>query len=70
VYTERFVAVFADLAAERGLAFVPFLLEGIALEPEMMLEDGIHPSADAQARILQNVWAELEALVERVEQGA
>jgi acyl-CoA thioesterase-1 len=70
VYTERFAAVFDDLATERGLAFVPFLLEGIALEPEMMLEDGIHPSADAQARILQNVWGELEALVERVEGGA
>ncbi|TVP82232.1 arylesterase [Thioalkalivibrio sp.] len=68
VYTERFAAVFADLAVERELAFVPFLLEGIALEPEMMLEDGIHPSADAQARILQNIWDELEALVERVEQ--
>ena len=69
VYTERFEAVFADLAAERDLAFLPFLLEGIALEPEMMLADGIHPSADAQARILQNVWDELEALLDRVEQG-
>lgn len=70
VYTERFEAVFADLAAERDLAFVPFLLEGIALQPEMMLADGIHPAAEAQARILQNVWDELEALVARVEQGA
>ena len=69
VYTERFEAVFADLAAERELPFVPFLLEGIALEPEMMLADGIHPSAEAQARILQNVWDELEVLVERVEEG-
>jgi acyl-CoA thioesterase I len=69
-YTERFAAIFADLAVARDLAFVPFLLEGIALEPEMMQDDGIHPSIEAQPRILENVWAELEPLLERIERGA
>ncbi len=67
VYTRRFTAVFADLAAARDLAFVPFLLDGVALEPEMMLDDGIHPSAQGQSRILENVWEALEPLVERSE---
>jgi len=69
LYTDRFRQVFADLASARDLALLPFLLEGVALEPEMMLDDGIHPSADAQPRILENVWAELEALLERVERS-
>lgn len=70
VYTERFRAIFADLAAERELAFVPFLLEGIALEPGMMLDDRIHPGAEAQPRILDNVWTELEPLLAKLEQAA
>jgi len=70
VYTNRFRAIFADLAADRELAFVPFLLEGIALEPGMMLDDGIHPGAAAQPRILENVWSELEPLLEQLEQSA
>lgn len=67
VYTDRFRSVFSDLAAERDLAFIPFLLEGVALEPGMMLDDGIHPGAEAQPRILENVWSELEPMLERLE---
>jgi acyl-CoA thioesterase I len=67
-YTDRFRSIFFDLAEDQALAFVPFLLDGVALEPGMMLDDGIHPSAEAQLRILDNVWSELEPLVERVEQ--
>ena len=69
VYTERFRAIFADLAADRELAFVPFLLDGIALEPGMMLDDGIHPGVEAQPRILDNVWTQLQPMLERLEQG-
>lgn len=69
VYTDRFRSVFSDLAAERDLAFIPFLLEGVALEPGMMLDDGIHPGAEAQPRILENVWSELEPMLERLEEA-
>ena len=64
VYTERFRAVFHDLSAEHDVALLPFLLEGVALEADMMLDDGIHPSAEAQPRILENVWTVLEPLVQ------
>jgi acyl-CoA thioesterase-1 len=63
LYTERFRAVFRDLAQEHGVVLLPFLLEGVALDPEMMLDDGIHPSAEAQPRILENVWTVLEPLL-------
>ena len=39
------------------------LLEGIALRPEMMQADGIHPNADAQPVMLDNVWQHLEPLI-------
>lgn len=67
VYTERFRRVFADLAEDRDLAFVSFLLEGVALDPDLMLEDGIHPRAEAQPRILENIWEGLDPVLQRVE---
>jgi acyl-CoA thioesterase I len=70
VYTDRFRSTFFELAEERGPVFLPFLLDGVALEPGMMLDDGIHPGAQAQPRILENVWSELEPLLKRVEQRA
>ena len=67
VYTERFEAVFAELAEARGVAFEPFLLEGVALEDGMMQGDGIHPSAAAQPRLVDTVWPRLEPMIEAVE---
>ena len=62
-YTERFHALYGELAEETGATLLPFLLEDIALEPGMMMDDGIHPSIDAQPLILDAVWAELEPLL-------
>lgn len=62
-YTERFHAVYRDLAARHRLAFVPFLLEGVALAPGHMQADGIHPTAAAQPRILENVWPALREIL-------
>ena len=54
----------AQAAAASDHAFVPFILEGVALEPDMMQQDGIHPTAAAQPRILDNLWPALLPLVE------
>ena len=56
VYTERFNAIFHELAAEQGVTLLPFLLEDVALEPGMMQNDGVHPTAAAQPVILDAVW--------------
>ncbi|AGA33647.1 Arylesterase precursor [Thioalkalivibrio nitratireducens DSM 14787] len=66
-YTERFSGIFAELAEARALPLLPFLLDGVALDADLMLDDGIHPAAGAQPRILKNVWAELEPLIVRIE---
>lgn len=62
-YTERFAEMYPRLAAEFGIAHIPFILEGIALDPALMQEDGIHPNVDAQPRILDIVWDALRPLL-------
>jgi acyl-CoA thioesterase-1 len=62
-YTGKFRAIYRDLAHTYSLAFVPFLLEGVALTPGLMQPDGIHPRAAAQPRLLDNVWPYLEPLL-------
>lgn len=54
-YTEPFFALFGELADADGLTYLPFLLEGVAEDPDLMQNDGIHPTSAAQPLILQNV---------------
>ena len=62
-YTQAFANVYADLAAGKQVALVPFLLEGVGGVPGMMQADGIHPTAAAQPIMLENVWPTLEPLL-------
>lgn len=64
-YRNAFTGTYEALAEEYELALVPFLLEGVALEPELMQSDGIHPTAEAQPRLLETVWPKLEPLLEK-----
>ncbi len=65
-YTRRFEAIFGKVAAATQAAVVPFLLEGIADGPDsarLFQPDRIHPTAQAQERMLDNVWPELRRLL-------
>jgi acyl-CoA thioesterase-1 len=62
-YTEKFQTIYGELAKRYDVPLVPFLLEGIATSPNLMQEDGIHPRAEAQPLILDNVWPILEPLL-------
>lgn len=62
-YTEPFFKQFQTLAQEQDLALIPFLIDGIPQQPELMQNDGIHPKAEAQWMILENVWPVLEPLL-------
>jgi acyl-CoA thioesterase-1 len=62
-YTEKFNGTYAELASRFDVEFLPFLLQDIALEPGMMQEDGIHPTAAAQPIILEQVWSVLQPLL-------
>jgi acyl-CoA thioesterase I len=59
-YRDGLRSMYRDLAAEFNLPLVPFLLEGIALDPDLMQDDGLHPKAAAQPRVLENVWPAVE----------
>jgi len=62
-YTNGFFDLFAELASEHGTALLPFLLEPIAAEREAFLDDNLHPTAEAQPRLLEHVWSVLEPLL-------
>ena len=59
-YRETFRAVFPRVAKAYRLPFLPFLLEGVALRPELNQEDGIHPNAAGSRRIADLLWKVLE----------
>lgn len=54
-YTQEFEKVFSDLAKKHEVTFLPFFLEGVANKFEYMQLDGIHPTAEAQTLLLDNV---------------
>ena len=62
-YSLAFHRMFPALAARYNVALVPFLLSGVALNPDMNGPDGIHPNAAGARRIAANVWPHLESLV-------
>jgi len=62
-YTDAFHGTYGDLARKQGVALVPFMLDGVALDPGLMQGDGVHPRAAAQPRILDNIWPHLEPLL-------
>lgn len=65
-YTVPFFETYAALAKLKSLPLVPFLIEGIVEQPELMQNDGIHPRAEAQPIILDNVWPILEPQLENL----
>lgn len=62
-YTTAFAEVFPKVASETGAELVPFVLEGIGGVPSMVQSDGIHPTAEAQPRLLDNVWPMLKPML-------
>jgi len=62
-YTREFDGLYAELARAHGLALVPFFLDGVALDEGLMQDDGIHPTAAAQPRLLAVVWPRLRPLL-------
>ena len=62
-YRDGLRAIYAGLARERNAALLPFLLDGVALDPDLMQADGLHPVAAAEPRVLDNVWKVLQPLL-------
>ena len=63
-YTELFADVYPRLARQYNTALIPFFMEGVALDGDMMMPDGLHPNKKAQPLLVENVWATLEPLLQ------
>ena len=69
VYTSNFRDVFRSLAESRDVAFVPFLLEGVAGVPDLNQGDGIHPNEEGAARVAEHLWPSLEPILREIAAG-
>lgn len=64
-YTERFANLFGEVAKAQKLPLVPFFLAAIATDPAQFQDDGIHPNAEAQPKLLDAVWPTLKPLLKK-----
>jgi acyl-CoA thioesterase I len=62
-YTQKFHAVYEQLAKDKNVPLVPFLLAGIENKPAMFQADQMHPTVQAQPLLLNNVWPSLKPLL-------
>lgn len=62
-YRDGLRAIYAGLAGEKHAGLVPFLLQGVALDPARMQDDGLHPTAAGEPAVLETVWAALHPML-------
>jgi acyl-CoA thioesterase I len=64
-FNEQFERLFPALAAQFHVPLVPFLLQGVALNPRLMQEDGLHPTAAGEPVVLDTLWPYLQPLLKK-----
>lgn len=62
-YTRRFAALFPTIAKETHASLVPFMLDGVVMQPQLFQSDRLHPTAAAQPIILDTIWPQLQPLI-------
>jgi acyl-CoA thioesterase-1 len=62
-YQQEFIRAFPDLADEYKVEFMPFILEGIALDKKLNQADGIHPNAEGAKILTENVYKSLKPML-------
>ena len=64
-FTEQFRLCYSEVARDKKVPLVPFLLNDIALSPNLMQADGFHPNELGQPQLLANVWPSLKPMLRR-----
>jgi acyl-CoA thioesterase I len=64
-YTTSFQGIYNDLATRYRIGLVPFLSDQVAVDLALFQPDGIHPNAQAQPLLLENLWPQLSPLLQR-----
>ncbi|WP_026950932.1 arylesterase [Algoriphagus mannitolivorans] len=62
-YTEEFKEIYPTVAKEKKVTLIPFLLEGVAGNPELNLPDGIHPTEEGHKIVFETVWPYIESKI-------
>ncbi len=65
IYVNEFKKIFPSVAEKTGAVLIPFILEGVAGDPDLNLSDGIHPTEKGHRILTENIWQYLEPLVEK-----
>ena len=65
-YASAFRKAFQDLARQHGVPLIPFLLSGVAADPDLNLQDGIHPNSRGAAVVSDTVWKALRPVLDRM----
>jgi acyl-CoA thioesterase-1 len=68
-YSEAFSQSYQRLSHEHKIPLVPFMLKNIAVQPDLIQQDGLHPNVLAQPMILENIWPQLKLLLKRKNTG-
>ncbi len=68
-YTSGFAAMYQSLKDQYHVPLLPFLLENVALKPDLMQADGLHPNEQGQPLLLDNVWPTLLPLLRAQKPG-
>jgi acyl-CoA thioesterase-1 len=64
-YTDGFARVFPDVASQYLVPLVPFMLQNVALDPQRMQQDGVHPNARGEPPVLETIWPQLLPLLKK-----
>lgn len=62
-YTDEFKEIYPQIAAEKNIILIPFLLEGVAGDPDLNLPDGIHPTEAGHRIVFETIWSHLKDLL-------
>jgi len=65
-YRTAFARIYPRLAQEYHVPLLPFLLDGVAMDPRLNQADGIHPNAEGARRVADHVWTALEPVLQPV----
>lgn len=69
-YSEGFREVYVALPTRHdGVQLAPFFLKDVVLDPALMQADGLHPTADAQPKMLETIWPTIEASLRGTDEG-
>lgn len=65
-YTNHFREIYPELAEEKNVTLIPFLLKGVGGNPELNQADGIHPTAKGHKIVAENVWEKLKPVLKKI----